>query len=227
MGKDTRTDILSVIIPSCNISGLRERAYHKLIWAIEDQTYRDFELIEQRVTLPKGILFNKSKFINRAVEATKHDNLLILDADIEFKSDYFQKVHDFIGDHRMFMGFDRARLLPGRDNPEERITNNDGLRACALSWFCKKDFFWEFGGMNEKYEGYGNEDVDAFIRAKHLYPYLGELNYEIVHNYHHWHTEGSCYPLNEKRLGLLEDTKKDIQKEINRLCLANKKKISL
>ena len=109
---------------------------------------------------------------------------------------------------------------------DERIHTNDLSRACALAWFMKKDFFWSIGGMNEKYDGYGNEDCDTYIRAKHILKEIPEMEYEIVHHYHHWHQADSCYALNKNRHELLEETKKDTLKEINRLCQVNTKKIS-
>ncbi len=219
--------MISVIIPHCNLTGLRERAYIKQKWAIEDQTFRDFEIVPAEVKQNDDIPFNKGMCINHAVRKSNYDNLLFLDADVIFGSDFFQTVADFIQDKKMFMAFDKVILTKGRDNPEERIHNNDLLRACALAWFFKKEFFWEIGGMNEDYAGYGDEDRDIYIRAEYCLDRIPEMGYTITHHYHHWHQEGSCYSLNPDRVKLLNITKGDIRGKINQLVKDNNKKFKL
>jgi len=215
------TNKLSVIIPVYDLSKDRIYPFFRLITSISSQTYSEYEVILANEC--EGKIYNKSMAINNAVRKTNYNNLLVLDADVCFESDYFKKVIKYALNKKIFIAFKKCRLLKGRDNVDERVAENCTLRALALAWYCDKDFFYEFGGMNEKYEGYGNEDVDAYLRAEHLNGSIGEIDYNIIHNYHHWHPVESCYPLNDRRKELLFETKNDITKEIER-CQANNKK---
>jgi len=164
--------------------------------------------------------FNKSWCINNAVNEAEHPNLLILDADIRFGSDYLQKVIEFAGDKRFFMGFNVARLDRGTDNMHRRTIGINEFGACGLSFFIKKDLFWEVGGGNEKYFGYGNEDVDLFHRIKHTIKFghpTPALDYEIEHTYHHWHREDSNYPMNKDNVTFFNMTKDNLDAEITKL----------
>ena len=216
---------LSVIIPYCKGDSLRDRGLHRLGWCIQDQLWDNcekvrFELLVSDDVVTNGLPWNKSSCINRGVKKAQYNNLLILDADIRFGTDYFQKVIEFAKDKEFFMGYNQVRYDRGLDNMHQRVMEIKDVTACALSFFINKDLFWDVGGGNEKYYGHGNEDNDLYARIKHRLGFEGiapHLPYEIEHTYHHWHRPDSSYPLNKDRVKLFEETKKDIEGEIQRL----------
>ena len=166
------------------------------------------------------LLFNKSWCINSGVKEAKHDNLLILDADIRFGTDYLQKVVEFAKDKKFFMAYSGARLDRGTDNMHARMLEMKNITACALGFFITKDLFWRVGGGNEKYYGYGNEDNDLYARIKHIIKFEGiapHLPYEIEHTYHHWYREDSKYAMNKDNINMFNQTRSDIEQEIHLL----------
>lgn len=212
------------------------------MWCLQDQLWDNcdkvrFELLISEVIFDKESSFsfdvdkhiikkqekkplNKSWCINSGVREAKYDNLLILDADIRFGTDYIQKIVEFAKGKEFFMGYDVARLDRGTDNHHARTMEMKDIMAVALSFFITKDLFWRTGGGNERYFGYGGEDNDLWSRIRHItqfgFPYPA-LPYEIKHTYHHWHREDSSYALNKTRVWQYLQTKKDLQKEIDEL----------
>lgn len=231
---------LSVIIPYTMGDDTRQSALCHLMGCIKRQTFKNYELIlaevvcdpvlgmaccrgDNHIILRQPRPFNKSWCVNVAVRQSQFDRILVLDADIQFEEDYFQKIFDFSQDNKnelFFNGFSSVRLQKGRDNLEERIGYPTDIKAAAISWYATKSFFWSIGGMNEKYYGYGAEDQDIWERARYKMNYYNtvpSMPYEIIHTYHHWHPKESNFPLNERRVYLLNETLKDVNAEIERL----------
>jgi glycosyltransferase involved in cell wall biosynthesis len=229
---------ISVIITYVKGDQERQDGLLKLFDCIKRQTFRDFELILAEMTLDgttvytpykpdqhlvlnyKGI-FNKSWVSNVAARKAKYDLLLSLDADVVFDEDYFQAISDYYEKYKneFFVPWDKCIMGVGRDEPTERIVTGSYMRAAARAWCVMKDFYWKVGGMNEKYFGYGAEDQDMFFRAEHIMKIVTFMPCEIRHTYHHFHPKDSSFPLNMKRVELLEQTKADLQGEIDRLVL--------
>ena len=222
---------LSVIIPYTFGDDVREKNLSDLTYAIVDQTFTDYELIiveevigdnkeraafqgvHRYITLRDSRKFNKSWCINVGVKNAQSDNVLVLDADMTFGKDYFERVMDFASTHpKFFNGFDIIRLLPGKDNPKLRVLPFKNQAIIGGAWFTNKKFFFdELGGFSEDYFGYGGEDNDTGERAKYILPgeVIPALPYMITHQYHDWHKPDGAMPLNPIRYTLLNKTKQD------------------
>lgn len=226
----------SVIIPYIKGEENRRNGLVEMLKRIRSQTFRDFELIlceatqdgtsdylpfsfDQRFLLRFEGRFNKSWVINYAVRNAKHNKILVLDADTLFESDYFQKVWDYYDKYKnnFFVAYTVVHFLVGRDEPTPRSLKSSYIKAAAHAFFFDRDFFWSVGGMNEKYFGYGAEDQDLWFRVAHREGILIDMPYEIQHAYHHWHPKDSAFPLNERRVPLLEETQHDVEGEIQKL----------
>ena len=211
---------LSVVIPYCyGGDELREIALDNLMLSIKAQDTTDFELIvveqfvkndmvmfrhrdkvDQFITLidPEKRTYNKSWGMNVGVRVAKSDNVLVLDADIMFGKDYFSKIIEFSTNKRFFHGYNWLTLMPGRDNPIVRIWAHSKICATGGAWFTTKDFYWnKVGGMNENYFGYGGEDNDMERRVKYLLKTIPEIDYPLIHQYHHWHPVTGGNPLSD------------------------------
>ncbi|KKL18245.1 hypothetical protein LCGC14_2477470, partial [marine sediment metagenome] len=117
------------------------------------------------------------------------------------------------------------RLLPGRDNPYLRIHTPRTISCLVACWYCNKDYFWDiFGGYNEDYYGYGREDSDIWHRAKALLGEIPNLDYCLVHPYHHWHPDNGANPLDRDNKRGNAILKKCMEKpeEIRQMLLAKK-----
>jgi len=226
--------MLSVIIPYTKGGELRENNLATLLKNIKTQTYKDYELIivEQvfntsskdfnckhiRISYDKDNRFNKSWAINVGVRNSKYDNLLVVDADMLFGNDYFQKISAFSKKHnKFFMGYSKLHCNIGKDNPEERIHDQTYLKAAGGVWYVNKDFFWSIGGMNETYFGYGAEDNDLWQRANNRLHCIFGLDYEVTHMYHDWHPENSHFPLNKERVEKFNIAMSDLDGTIEKL----------
>jgi len=211
--------MISVIIPYTKGDEIREKNLKQLLSNIKKQTYKDYELILVEMLFdkpselniencnhiclryPQNDKFNKSWAINVGVRNSKYNGLFVIDSDIMFGDDYFQKVVDFAKDNpKFFMGYSKIHYETGRDNPEKRVHVQSYLKAAGGVWYADKDFFWSIGGMNETYFGYGAEDNDFWQRANSVLGKVNGLQYEVVHAYHHWHPENSHFPLNKERI---------------------------
>jgi predicted glycosyltransferase involved in capsule biosynthesis len=221
VGKGVRYNMLSVIVPYCKGDETRQKAVEILKEHIEKQSYKNYERsIAEEVFTSEAQVFNKSWCINKAVKRAKSDAILVLDADIQFDKNYFQKVVDFSEEcPAFFQGYKNIILSKGRDNPEERIKNFQEVKAAGGAWFVDRNFFWEVGGMNESYFGYGAEDQDFWTRAEFMLGEVRSVDADIIHTYHHWHPPNSNFPLNPNRVKFFDRTLEDPLRTINTLKL--------
>lgn len=226
----------SVIIPWTDGDSTRREGLYALFECIKRQTFRDFEFIvvemtnngvvtylpykpDNHIVLKYDGLFNKSWVCNVAAKQAKHELLLFIDADTLFDNDYFQIIHEFYDKYKneFFLPWKQCRMLAGRDEPTERMVDAMYLQGAAHVWAVTKEFYWRIGGMNEKYFGYGAEDLDFFERAKHLLKIIFNMEIIISHSYHHFHPKDSAFPLNARRVDLLEETRRNYELEIEKL----------
>jgi hypothetical protein len=114
-------------------------------------------------------------------------------------------------DFKFFCAYLYLKLLPGKDNPTDRLVSSKYLEAIGGAWFCYKDFFFNtLGGMNENYFGYGAEDNDMWWRVQYWYTKVfnnGEqypipmLPFNMEHQYHDW------APFTSERYDMLNKTR--------------------
>ncbi len=230
---------LSVIIPYTYGEELREKALKKVLDCISVQTFKNFELIlvEQliktydhdspsfgiytdtmsRIKLidPKGRKFNKSWCINVAADIAKSDKLIIIDADMLFGKDYFEKIMRYSKVcPNFFSGYNWITCLPGPDNPVTRVREYNSVAATGGAWFINRKIFDIVGRMNENYFGYGGEDNDMWERVKHVLNHMPGIAYPLTHQYHHWHQKTGVNPLNEERLHIFRKTQTKVERVI-------------
>jgi predicted glycosyltransferase involved in capsule biosynthesis len=146
--------------------------------------------------------FNKSWCMNVAAKKASCEILMFLDVDMVFDKTYFDKIMRHKSCKRYFTCWQYIVSMPGKDMPVAKIITKDILTAGGA--FCvERGFFWDAGGMNENYFGYGGEDNDLWVRVNRL---LGDrtkhnvdfLPYALGHHYHDWAepSPDRFYPLN-------------------------------
>lgn len=144
------------------------------------------DIANQHVLLPYDGPFNKSWCMNVGARLAKSDWLCFIDADMLFGKEYFYYADLWKRKTpvKFFVGWDTIMKLPGKDEPVARLLRNTILTAGGVFW-CRKDFYWEVGGMNENYFGYGGEDNDFWVRANVLIGRNRELN-NVQHCPYQW-----------------------------------------
>ena len=231
-----------------------------LMASIKSQTHREFEVlvvedrqghnvtrfpfpgeVDKVVTIsdPKNRKFNKAWVMNVGAREAKFPDMLFIDAEVSFGSDYLEKAADLARRTPFFNGWSEYVCLPGRDNPKERRhyceTDRRTISALIGIFYAKKEFFFgRLGGYNENYFGYGGEDNDIFSRIKYLFEIgmtdaeksktmtpMPSLPYTIYHNYHHWHPVDGANPLCPDRDDILKIVYEHPKEVIDLLIKAN------
>ena len=178
--------MLSVIITWRGGDGLREMAVKNTLACIEAQN-EGGELIVVTDKYPHRP-FNRAWLNNIGVKRATTDNLLFVDADVLFGCEYFKLIEEKAKTHKIFLGYKRLYAVKGRDNPDPRWVTVSMTSAMGGVWFCNKDVYWEIGGSNESYFGYGGEDNDLKERVVWYLKtdQIPCLNYTLIHQYHNW-----------------------------------------
>ena len=193
---------------------------------VEQIVERSSEVVEkakkdQHIRISYGEMFNKSWCLNVGVKDAKNDNFIFIDADNVFNKYFFREIVNFheTTDRALFVCWNYLIAMAGKDNPVLRIMGNEScadntLRILGGVFFSTRAFWNAMGGGNEAYFGYGGEDEDLRIRAEHILKKIHNMDYPLVHLYHDWHKR---FPPNPKREWILNHTKLDVGKMIERL----------
>ena len=236
----------SIIIPYTQGKSDREQALQVCLNSFTSQVFQSFDLIvveevlgnnepkfnghprvNKHIVLRDNRLFNKSWIINVAVRQIETNCFLVIDADSKMKPQHLEEVFLYKFNQpqfKFFCAYLYLKLLPGKDNPQERLVSSVHLEAVGGAWLCYKDFFFNtLGGMNENYFGYGAEDNDMWWRVQHwytnsfnngaVYP-IPMLPFNMEHQYHDW------APFTSERYDMLNKTRNHPDIVIKRLIEA-------
>jgi len=176
------------------------------------------QMVDEHIVLMDTRPFNKSWLINVALKKSPYVDNIIIDTDMLFAEDFFQKIVDFKEDRNLpiFSCYNHISALPGKDNPVLRQAKFEAMVAMGGVWYADRGiFFTKVGGMNELYFGYGAEDNDAWYRANYTIGKVHTMSYHLIHQYHDW-----AFP-SPVRMSILETTKKHLPEVIQRLKAAN------
>lgn len=158
---------------------------HEIIIAehvIDQETKIDFNIKHLKFRF-KNDVFNKSVLINKAVQESRFENLMIWDADILFENatsisnlpELF-KIADFIKPFSKMLDIKEDYKL------EERLNIN----ICSACFLIKKSVFIKCGGFDTRFKNWGGEETAfAFLINKLVEPEkIIMVEGNIYHNYH-------------------------------------------
>ncbi len=138
----------------------------------------------RHIQLKSNECFNKSWCMNIGAKNAKYDDLIFMDADSLFDSNFLKSVRLYMLEsladkyRKIFFCWNQLIGLQGKDNPNIRYIRPDLTRAMGGIWFSEK---------NENYFGYGGEDNDMWERASYLLGFQPHcMNYTLLHQYHDW-----------------------------------------
>ena len=213
---------VSVIIPISLNDKPREQAFQ---WI-----KKFYETMLPEVELCIGVSnekpFSKAKVINKAVEKSKGDILVIADADIFFSPSLLEESIKHLETHAWVIPFkyvlnlskksthDLLETKPQWPIPIEIETRQRPYAAMEGGIFPRKHFE-TVGGFDERFVGWGGED-DAFAASLNIL--CGHVKRMETTLYHLWHERNNrgYYGANRELLKPYRYGKESIEKEIEK-----------
>lgn len=137
---------------------------------------------------PGQELFNKSKAMNKGFMAAKYDICVLVDADVILPEGYLGSVE------RHLEGFDACFLLKrvlhtptvkGLKHaiiPPINYVRDDNFNGASLG--IRKQAYIKIGGMCERFEGYGYEDLEFWDRLRKMLKLNQNRTLDVLHLNH-------------------------------------------
>jgi len=150
------------------------------------------------IYIPMGQNFNKSKSINTAAKAASTPVIAVYDADTLLTVNQITKSTKIILDNQadVIYPYD-GRFYDVPKNYHQAIKENKDLSIinlddCKLfnkgsvggAVFYNKEIFLKFGGANQKFEGWGYEDNELFVRFTKVGARVARVTKPLLHLTH-------------------------------------------
>lgn len=188
-----RSNAISTIIN--NIRGQKFPAIQILVVEDDSRSMIERESVSRCghiLTHHSSVLFNKSMAFNVGVYNAVSDYLVLHDADTMATGDYFQEMYDVLQDN------DSAhlcrRVIYADKESSDLINSTSKLSdvRCnrSVGYFeggslgCRSSVYWNVGGFNEDFKGYGNEDTDFYYRLSRGSAFLERRSFDLLHLWH-------------------------------------------
>lgn len=220
---------ISVVIPIRDIN--RQDAVNVVVNSIRAQLFPNVEIIiaEQDETpkvktadlKPYRYFFAKNKYkkqpftkamaFNLGIANAAYDKIILQDADILCPANYAEKIYYLLDKYEGVHIGSRVIYL-GEGSTQEVVKtrvvdkNKDCVRAVTYfeggSLACTKKAYFNCGGFNEIFEGYGVEDCDFFERLKYHSKFYNERSEDFIHMYHGRTTGWQQHHRRNKKIGM-------------------------
>jgi GT2 family glycosyltransferase len=137
--------------------------------------------------------FTKSMAFNRGFLVASYQKVILHDADIIAVGDYMQAMSNGLDTHSgIHLGrqvYYLNRSSTDRLNSTKKLLPNYNCER-VVDYFeggslgCHKDLYFEIGGFNEEFIGYGVEDCCFYRRLKDLSKFLEKRTFKFFHLWH-------------------------------------------
>lgn len=138
-------------------------------------------------------LFNKSIAFNQGVLRNKYKFMILHDADMLMPSDYTNAIYDILQQHEScHIGnrvlytdqqsaeyINNANVVDGNVKIERIVGYFEGGSLATRS-----NIYWQIGGFNEDYWGYGCEDCDFYARLSGCSNFYNNRTFDLIHLWH-------------------------------------------
>lgn len=237
----TNIDSVTYVIPVRDIG--RSEAVKTVVNNIKAQKFPNIQIIlveqddRQKVKIDNMVpidyhlvrssnnfLFNKSQAFNYGVTNALHNILILHDADILVQDRYTKTVYDRLkAKDACHLGY----TVIYADEPSSRRIESAGIVdekvRCdrIVEYFeggsiaCHKNAYWNCGGFNEDFYGYGCEDCDFFARLSASCNWCEDRIFDFLHIWHSrvtgWndhHEKNRSIEDNLKRLTIIDRIKR-------------------
>lgn len=158
----------------------------------------------------RGQAFTKSIAVNFGVHKATCNDIILHDADMLVRAGYITKVFNVLRTHdSCHLGKTVFYLDPPSTN-KVNVNGEIGDELSALktvgyfeggSLACKKKTFWNVGGFNEDFIGYGVEDCEFYERLSQLSNFYGDRQEALIHLHHSRSRGWEDYHIKNKKLG--------------------------
>lgn len=198
---------VGIVIPFLNSSLDRLENLYFILQVLKESPIKEIIVVEQVVnqsSIKLDSCFNhilvksdydnieKSKLINVGVQNLQSDYLWMNDVDICHQDKFSKAFNSLREDHIFVKPFKKFILLTKPQTEEfkkNRTLKVSGSRmilngVCAGSFIFRKNEFVKIGGMDERYIGWGFEDMEFADRAKKIYPIVEYDKLIGIHLYH-------------------------------------------
>lgn len=137
--------------------------------------------------------FNKSMAFNAGVSSVRTNNVILHDADLVPNCNYTSKVYDLLNRYNaLHIGGQVVYLNKESTNLANSSGKIDKDMACerAVGYFeggslaCNTKTYWDVGGFNEDFKGYGNEDTEFYGRLSKSNKFISDRTELFIHLYH-------------------------------------------
>ena len=235
---------VSFIIPVYNLKGDRRRNFDFNIARATSAPFQEIIVVEQIGDeksastcgkLPNNVRYirvisskkaiEKSKLINCGVKAAQGAFLWINDADIYAPfaqvMEAIRPYHIVIKPFKYFIKIDQAETAEFISKRKVTTQSNYMDSLCAGAVIVRRNEFIKVRGMDERYVGWGYEDMEFALRLQGVFPIETFNQFRGVHLYHAKETAKHYQQHTTKNLDLYSEAKRvateDVFEQINRI----------
>jgi len=140
-----------------------------------------------------SLLFNKSQAFNLGVKKSVDDSVILHDADMIMNCGYTKSIYEMLLEYDSVHLSSKVLYLDKESTNRLNISHSmfDDYRYERLvdyfeggSLACKIKSYWDVGGFNEDFKGYGVEDCDFYYRLSNGSKFLRSDDFNLVHLWH-------------------------------------------
>lgn len=208
--QNTEVDSISYVVPVRNLN--RQDSINTVINNIRGQRFPNIQIImvEQDETTNislTGIMpieyylsqnvnddkFNKSQGFNYGVSKSLYKSIVLHDADMLVISNYTMTIYQLLMEYEAcHIGstvtytteqskdyINKIKVVDSSIKFDRTIGYYEGG-----SLACRSKTYWDIGGFNEDYKGYGNEDCDFFFRLVNGCNSFTDRSFNLLHLWH-------------------------------------------
>ncbi len=234
---------VSLIIPVFDLSGDRLRNFEFNLERAKSAPFVDIIVVEQVKDINKesplsnipGIRYlpiisdceviEKSKLINAGALASNADFIWINDADIycQFSQvlDILKPYHIVVRPFKYFVKLNEAETQAFLKDRKVSAYSKYMNGLCAGSFIIRRNEFAKIRGMDERYRGWGYEDMEIALRITNTYPIEHYVQFRGVHLNHKKEVSKNATEYTARNLQIFTDAKaivaEDVLDQVNKV----------
>jgi GT2 family glycosyltransferase len=234
---------VSLIIPIFNLAGDRLRNFQFTLARAVTSPFEEIIVVEQLKTggestccnLPAGVRYitvysnedgiEKSKLINTGIVSARGDYIWVNDADVycPFNQiiDAIRPYHIVIQPFKYFVKIDSQETVDFIAKRKVTTQSSYMDALCAGSFIVRRNEFIKIRGMDERYIGWGYEDMEVSLRLQSAFPVETFSTFRGVHLYHPKELGKNNQAYTSRNLELYVEAKRvaneDVFEQINRI----------
>jgi len=207
---DIRQDSLSTVL-----NGIRAQRFPVIHMILIEQDINtkinvdNLKPIQYALATHQDPKFNKSRAFNYGVRLSDTSKIILHDADMLVNGCYTNTIANILDTHDgCHIGgtvIYTTKETAAEINSRGAVDRTDKFHRVVGyyeggSLACKRTTYWEIGGFNEDFRGWGCEDCDFYTRISSIPSWFGTRTFDLVHM---WHTSGVNQDEHSKNLAII------------------------